>query len=140
MKTKPYGVRFEKDLLEKIKEREGLTSPQQVVNYLMKWYEQMHFGIEAPAAIPASKITPELQKKQSEEGKGLAPEKPPTGIINKVISDIKKEKYYDAKIPSVSVKQELEVLREEILDNPGLIASTKTKLITRIEAKLKFLK
>lgn len=155
MKTKPYGVRFDEDLLKKIKKKEKLTSPQQVVNFLMKWYEQVHFGIAGPAAS----VTPEAQKEQSEQGKGLAhptlhniqfkknPTVPKDTAV--IIDNETKEvvavvtqtlKNYDKLIPTVSTKPALEALRDEILEHPTLTPAIKQKLIPRIESKMKFLK
>lgn len=44
-KSKPIGVRFDLDILERIKKEQGPETPQAVLNYLMNTYQ----GKTAPA-------------------------------------------------------------------------------------------
>jgi hypothetical protein len=41
----PKGIRMPEELVEKIKQKEGLKTDQAVVNFLLKMYEQMVFPI-----------------------------------------------------------------------------------------------
>lgn len=45
-KTKPIGVRFDEEILEKIKTEQKLTSPQKVLNYLMENYHNCVLNTE----------------------------------------------------------------------------------------------
>lgn len=63
-KTKPIGVRFDEDILDKIKKEQGLTSPQQVLNWLMDnygsaktWNERMAATADAIKKLPKQTIT-----------------------------------------------------------------------------------
>jgi hypothetical protein len=67
-----------------------------------------------------------------------APEKTPT--IPEAPEKLRKKSDYDALIPAVNSRPELQALRTEILEHPDLPAPGKQKLILRIENKLKTIK
>lgn len=48
-KSKPIGVRFDLDILERIKKEQGLETSQAVLNYLMNTYQAK--------AAPAKKVS-----------------------------------------------------------------------------------
>lgn len=48
-KTNPIGVRFNADLLKKIMEEQGLTSPQKVLNFLEGHYMGVYLKNDANA-------------------------------------------------------------------------------------------
>lgn len=46
MKTKPYGVRFDTELLDEMKKKQNIKTPQKVLNYLSdKWILENVLGI-----------------------------------------------------------------------------------------------
>ncbi len=51
MKSKPIGVRFDVRLMERIKEQEGLSSPQQVLSFLEMMWENLNGKTEAKVFI-----------------------------------------------------------------------------------------
>jgi hypothetical protein len=56
-KTDPIGVRFDKDQLQLVLEKEKLSSPQKVVNFLLEkyWWEKKMLPQSVPAGIDGSK-------------------------------------------------------------------------------------
>lgn len=50
-KNNPVGVRFNKKSLQKIMATENLATPQAVVNFLVKWYEQTKWPITVAPTI-----------------------------------------------------------------------------------------
>lgn len=58
-KSNPIGVRFDLEILERIKKEQGLDTPQAVLNYLMNNYR--------PEKVPAKKESKPVKEKPSKK-------------------------------------------------------------------------
>lgn len=64
-KTKPIGVRFDEEILETIKREQNLKSPQSVLSFLEKMYENKSSGLLKRTISPLAEAASEISKKNA---------------------------------------------------------------------------
>lgn len=136
-KTKPIGVRFDKDLIEALKDDNIANSPQKVLNFLTEFYRESYKKDKLVSELNKSffnsklfknkteqKLNPKVVERREDEGMGEAEIKEKTGIKIKIVknetsahAELKKEisDWENKKCPGYMGKSNFEDMRKKVL-------------------------